>query len=75
MPKHKETKISPKDQAQSVGLLGGFISFFIAYPGAEAALNLKPHPYHWITAFSAATVIGISGYALVLWQQKRRRTK
>jgi ABC-type antimicrobial peptide transport system permease subunit len=75
MPKHKEARITPKEQAQSVAYIGGLIAFFIAYLWAEAALALRPHPYHWVTAFGIATLIGVAAYGLTIWRLKRRAQK
>jgi len=75
MPKRKETKISSKEQAQSMGYLAGFIAFFIAYLGAEVALNLQPHPYHWISAFAVAASVGILAYVIARWRGRQHKSQ
>ncbi len=72
MPESKKSKLTPQEQAQSVAYIALFIGFFAAYLWAEAFLALRPHPYHWLTAFGIAAAAGGLAYGVVLWQQKRR---
>lgn len=72
MTKRRSTKITPKEDALSIGyfaLLGGF---FVFYLGAEVALALRPHPLHWLVAGLGAVVAGVIGYGATFWRQTRR---
>ena len=75
MPKRKEVKLTPQEQAQSVAYIAIAAAFVIAYLWAEAALSIRPHPYHWIAAFMVSSLIGGLAYGLALWQRKRRMRK
>ena len=73
MSKRRSTKITPKEDAQSIGffaLLGGF---FAAYIAVEATMATRPHPIHWLVAGAVAMVAGGLGYGLTLWRLTRRR--
>ncbi len=71
MAKRKATKITPIEDALSIGyfaLLGGGLAFYL---GAEATLGLRPHPVHWLVAGLGAVVAGAIGYGFTLWRRTR----
>ena len=72
MPKHKTTKISPREEAVSYGYLAGMVGFLLAYFIAEATLYGRPHPLHWLVTFSAAALTGIVTYQIVLRRRSHR---
>ena len=71
MPKRNSLKLSPKEEAESVGYLAAFGGFFVAYLIAETALAVRPHPIHWVTAFAGALFIGGAAYGVKLWRMKQ----
>jgi len=72
MSKRKSTKITPQEDAQSVGMFALFGGFAVAYLGAEAVLAVQPHPYHWLVAGIGAAVAGGLGYGITVWRLTRR---
>ena len=72
MPKHKTTKISPRDEAISIAYFAGFLGFLLAYFVAEATLYGRPHPLHWLASFSAAGLAGVVAYQVVLRRRSHR---
>jgi len=44
----RRREITRKEDAESIGYIGGFIGFLVAYVAAEASLDARPHPYHWL---------------------------
>ena len=72
MPKRKTTKISPREEAISFGYLAGIGGFVLAYFLAEAALYARPHPLHWLAAFTAAALAGLVAYQVVLRRRSNR---
>ena len=72
MPKRRRTRISPRQDAESVGYLALFGGFLAAYLAAEAALSAQPHPLHWLAASAGAAVAGGLSYGLTLWRLTRR---
>ena len=72
MPKRKTTKISPREEAISSAYFAGFVGFLLAYFIAEATLSTRPHPLHWLAAFSAAAVVGVVAYQIVLRRKSHR---
>lgn len=75
MPKRKEVKLTSQEHAQSIAYIASAIALIISYLWAEAALSIRPHPYHWIAAFMVSALIGGLAYGLALWQRKRRMRK
>lgn len=65
----KRKQITPKEDAESFGLVGAFIGFLIAYFGAEVVLAVRPHPYHWGVALISAVLVGGTTYGLIYWQR------
>lgn len=72
MPKRKTTKISPREEAVSYGYIAGIVGFLLAYFVAEATLYGRPHPLHWVAAFSAAALAGVVAYQVVLRRRSNR---
>lgn len=70
MAKRRHTKITPKEDAQSVAMIALFAGFGLAYLSAEIVLAAQPHPYHWLAALAGAGLAGGVAYAVTL----RRRT-
>ena len=73
MSKRKTTKITPKEDAQSIGYFALFGGALLAYLGAEAVLAARPHPWHWLVAGIGGAVAWVAGYGLSLWRLTRRR--
>jgi len=67
----KRRHITPKEDAESFGLVGVFIGFLIAYFGAEVVLAVRPHPYHWGAALIGAVLVGGGTYGLIYRQRTR----
>lgn len=72
MPKHKTTKISPREEAVSYAYFAGFVGFLLAYFVVEAVLYGRPHPLHWLASFSTAVVVGAIAYQVVLRRRSHR---
>lgn len=72
MPKRKTTKISPRDEAVSYGYFAGLVGFLLVYFAAEAILYGRPHPLHWLASFSAAALVGVVAYQVILRRRSHR---
>ena len=72
MSKRKTTKITPKEDAQSIGYFALFGGGFVAYLSAEAVLAARPHPWHWLVGGTGAVVAGALGYGLTYWRRTHR---
>lgn len=71
MTKHKTIKLSPREDAVSKGYIAVLVGFILAYFVAEVSLYGRPHYFHWLASFSAAAIVGVVTYQIVL----RRRSK
>lgn len=69
--KQRSNRITPQEDAQSVGFIALMAGFGIAYLGAEITLFSQPHPGHWLVAGVVAVIVGGLGYGLTQWRLMR----
>jgi hypothetical protein len=69
MPKHKPSKLLPREYAQSVSSLALLAGAILTYVTAEIVLATRPHPYHWVTALAGGLLVGGVVYGVAFWQR------
>lgn len=72
MPKPKQSKLSPRQHAQSIAYLALVVGGILSYVAAEIILAVRPHPYHWLMALVGGVLIGLIVFGVAWWQWSHR---